>query len=185
MATVKDLSEYAGVEVKEMIRLLTDSCPDVNWKAATVVPETLANKFKGAADEYKEADAPIGALASTDGATITSVRLNAEACQYAILESLNQTDIAAIITAAVESSLTEIETYEATKNQVWDAYLARRAKDATARQTAAKERLDKAAGKRQEGISQRMASQQKQSEAAGKRREDAQTFLAQILASGL
>lgn len=183
MITVKDLAEATNTPIKELVRELTNQAPDINWKASTPVPEKFAESYKEGAKEYKEASEPVGALVSSEGegASIEQMRINLEATQYAIVEALGQVDMKDIITAAISHSVTEIETYEATKAQVWDGYIQARLQSSSIRQNEAKKRFEEQAVQRQQGISSRMTKQQHTSNSAKQALDEIEVFKNQIL----
>ncbi|MBP5971568.1 hypothetical protein HW132_02145 [Brasilonema sp. CT11] len=184
---VKDLADYAGVSVAEMITVLTDKAPDVNWKANTPVPDTLVQLFMENVDEYKAASTmpSAGALISADGtgASIAQMMINSEATQYALIEALGNIDMKDVVTTAVMHSLAQIETYESTKSKIWEGYLKSRLNASNERTSQANDAIKKQAMERQVGISNRMQTATAASTTAKKALEDANVFLTQTLAS--
>ncbi|MBW4596982.1 MAG: hypothetical protein KME46_29825 [Brasilonema angustatum HA4187-MV1] len=183
---VKDLAGYAGVSVAEMITLLTDKAPDVNWKANTPVPDALVQLFMTNVDEYKAASTmPTGALISADGdgASIAQMMINSEATQYALIEALGNIDMKDVVTTAVMHSLAQIETYESTKSKIWEGYLKSRLTASNERTNQASDAIKKQAAERQVGISNRMQTATAASTTAKEALEDANAFLTQTLAS--
>jgi len=181
--TVKDLADYSGIDIKDLVADLTRRAPDIKWRDTTPVPDALMEAYTKHVDEYKAASEPIGALTSVEGegASIAQLRMNAEASQYALVEALGEVDMPLIITAAVTHSLAQIEAYEEVCNEVWAGYVGRRVQSGKAQVTAAQQRLDDQSRQRQTGITKRMETQTNLTKAANQASGDAKSFLLRTL----
>lgn len=179
--TVSELAEYAGLPVEQMAKKLFKLAPDVNWKESTPVPDKLAETFMKANDEYKGTEAL--ALAPSEGMALQASLLNYEAAEYALLEAMNEVDIADVITTAISETLTEIDTYESTKAQVWNKYIQSKITNKNARVKANHCKIKELETKLQTGATAEFTKTSNLKTNAKTSKEQAEAFLVSVLNS--
>ena len=129
MATITQAAAALKVPAKKLLNEIIKKFPEQSWSVDSELPEGFEDAAKAHSQEYAEAsgvELPKGELTTSEDAVLDT-KLILESLEYGILEAIAQMRKGAITQSAQLDAVVDIQTYESSYNQVWEAYYRKKA----------------------------------------------------------
>lgn len=129
MATVKQAAEALNVPSKRLVNELKKKFPEQSWTLDSELPPGFEEAAQAHSQEYAEASGvqlPKGEL-TTSEAAVLDTKLILESIEYGVVEAISQMRSAELVQSAQLDAVADIQTYESSYNQVWEAYYRKKA----------------------------------------------------------
>lgn len=129
MATVKQAAEALNVPSKRLVNELKKKFPEQSWTLDSELPPGFEEAAQAHSQEYAEASGvqlPKGAIATSEAAVLDT-KLILESIEYGVVEAVSQMRSAELVQSAQLDAVADIQTYESSYNQVWEAYYRKKA----------------------------------------------------------
>ena len=149
MATIRQTAQKLNVPAKKLLSEFSKKFPEQSWTLDSEVPEGFEESAQSYAQEYAEAsgvELPKGEL-TTSEAAVKDIKLILESIEYGVVEAISEMRSAELVESAQLDAVSDIQIYESSYNEVWEAYYRKKAQvsqqhEVTRNQQKAKELID-------------------------------------------